>query len=254
MARRSLSKVLSMKKLCLLVTPFLSFPVSADWQEAVDLVGETFNISVSKSDFLGESINDDLTYTLYGSYNLNEEWRIFGQADTDHFLELGVGYSFILVDQIYNEVTTSIGGNDNNVMVYSAGLFSAIAWNNFVFYSNLSSQYIDSHDVLEWEFVKLDRQESVSLDKTIGTFYEVNSWLSASLSYTHEATHYYKRKWSIAGENKEFYRDGNYQQYISPGITVNIFGVKPTISYNYYFDDKVPKESSYFDFSLNFDF
>ncbi|PHX05296.1 hypothetical protein [Vibrio splendidus] len=237
-----------MKKLCLLVIPFLSFPVSADWQEAVDLVGETFNISVSKSDFLGKSNNDDLTYTLYGSYNLNDDWRIFGQADTDHFLELGVGYSFILADQIYNEVTTSVGGNDDNVMVYSAGLFSAIGWNDFVFYSNVSSQYIDNR-ITDFPDLKV-RLEKISLDKTIGTFYEVNSWLSASLSYTHEATHYNK----IKVHSFKLYREGEYKQYISPGITVNIFGVKPTISYNYYFDDKDPKESSYFDFSLNFDF
>ena len=65
---------------------------------------------------------------------------LIGQADTDRFLEAGVGYSFILVDQIYNEVTTSVGGNDDNVMVYSAGLFSAVSWNDFVFYSNFFAQ------------------------------------------------------------------------------------------------------------------
>ena len=240
-----------MKKLCLLVTPLLSLPVAADWQDTADLIGETFSVSVSKSDFLGNSsTNDDLTYTLYGSHNLNEKWRIFGQADTDRFLEAGVGYSFILVDQIYNEVTTSVGGNDDNVMVYSAGLFSAVSWNDFVFYSNFSSQYIDNPYIgPEWLTEKI-RKERISLDKTFGTFYDVNSWLSASLSYTHEATHYEKFKW----KNSKKYREYDYEQYVSPGITLNIFGVKPTISYNYYFDDKSPKEKSYFDFSLNFDF
>lgn len=244
-----------MKKLCLLVTPLLSLPVAADWQDTTDLIGETFSVSVSKSDFLGNSsTNDDLTYTLYGSHNLNEEWRIFGQADTDRFLELGIGYSFILADQIYNEVTTSIGGNDNNVMVYSAGLFSAISWNDFVFYSNLSSQYIDSHDMLEFQYLKLKRQESISLDKTIGAFYDINSWLSTSLSYTHEATHYKKNKWQTESHYFERYHNDEPEQYISPGITLNILGIKPTISYNYYFSDEAPKEKSYFDFSLNFDF
>ncbi|MFM2587697.1 hypothetical protein [Vibrio sp. TBV020] len=220
----------------------LCFPLTAhaDWQDVVDYVGDTFRVSISKENYLEQNYDNELTYTLYGSHNFNETWRVFGQYDSDHFGELGIGYSFIVADLIYNEVTVAAGGNLDDVDVYNAGLFSAFAWEDAVFYTDITVQYIDQ----EHYFF---RDESISLDKTIGSFYDVNDWLSLSLSYTHQMTHYNK----LTGNHLKWYGDGGYSHYLSPGVTVSIFGVKPTVSYNYYFDTP---EHNTIDFNLTFDF
>ncbi|MGF1755485.1 hypothetical protein L4C33_18045 [Vibrio makurazakiensis] len=226
----------------------ICFPLSAhaDWEDVVDYVGDTFNISISKENYLDQpNNNNELTYTIYGSHNLNETWRVFGQYDSDHFGELGLGYSFIVSDLIYNEVTVSVGGNMDDIGVYNSGIFSAIAWEDYIFYTDVAIQYTDRD-------VSVGRTESISLDKTIGSFYEVNDWVSLSLSYTHKMTHYDK----LTSEHrwlKNIYPllTDNYYHYLSPGITVNVFGIKPTISYNYYFNNP---DSNTIDFNLTFDF
>ncbi|MGF1800843.1 hypothetical protein L4D11_09170 [Vibrio gigantis] len=229
-----MNKIYSLALIC------FSFSVQADWQDVVDYVGDTFNISISKQNYLERSGDNELTYTLYGSHNFNETWRVFGQYDSDHFGEVGIGYSFILVDLIYNEVTVAAGGNLDNVEVYNSGLFSAFAWKDAVFYTDITVQYIDQERI----FI---RDESISLDKTLGSFYEVNDWLSLSLSYTHQMTNY--NKWTRP--KRHGYFDNTYSHYLSPGVTISVFGVKPTVSYNYYVDE--PDRNS-IDFSLTFDF
>lgn len=230
-----MNKIYSLALIC------FPFSVLADWQDVVDYVGDTFNISISKQNYLEQNIDNELTYTLYGSHNFNETWRVFGQYDSDHFGELGIGYSFILADLIYNEVTVAAGGNLDNVEVYNSGLFSAFAWEDAIFYSDFTIQYIDNDRTNNLRF------ESISLDKTLGSFYEVNDWLSLSLSYTHQMTHY-KKLTHLMGH---LYGSSSYSHYLSPGVTISVLGVKPTVSYNYYFDD--PDNNS-IDFSLTFDF
>ncbi|MCK8086108.1 hypothetical protein [Vibrio sp. 1CM8B] len=230
-----MNKIYSLALIC------FPFSVQADWQDVVDYVGDTFNISISKQNYIEQSIDNELTYTLYGSHNFNETWRVFGQYDSDHFGELGIGYSFILADLIYNEVTVAAGGNLDNVEVYNSGLFSAFAWEDAIFYSDFTIQYIDQ------DWTKNLRSESISLDKTLGSFYEVNDWLSLSLSYTHQMTHY--EKFTVS--QFSWYTDRGYSHYLSPGVTISVFGVKPTVSYNYYVDE--PDRNS-IDFSLTFDF
>lgn len=229
-----MNKIYSLALIC------FPFSAQADWQDVVDYVGDTFNISISKQNYLEQSNDNELTYTLYGSHNFNEIWRLFGQYDSDHFGELGVGYSFIFAELIYNEVTVSAGGNLDNVEVYNSGLFSAFAWEEVVLYTDFAIQYID-RDVYNF------RYENISLDKTLGSFYEVNDWLSLSLSYTHQMTHY--KKATFPRFHK--YYDNSYSHYLSPGITISVLGVKPTVSYNYYVDE--PDRNS-IDFSLTFDF
>ncbi|CAH7149534.1 conserved hypothetical protein [Vibrio chagasii] len=237
----NMNKIYSLALIC------FPFSVQADWQDVADYVGDTFNISISKENYLEQNNDNDLTYTLYGSHNFNDTWRVFGQYDSDLFGELGIGYSFILADLIYNEVTVAAGGNLDDVEVYKSGLFSAFAWEGAVFYTDFTVQYIDR------ELHHL-RAESISLDKTLGSFYEVNDWLSLSLSYTHQMTHY--KKWTPHLEKlpvcqPHCYGDNSYSHYLSPGITISIFGVKPTVSYNYYFDNS---DYNSIDFNLTFDF
>lgn len=241
-----------MNKIIPFTLTFVSFSIFADWQDTIDFVGDTFNVSVSKVNYLGDSNDEQLTYTLIGSHYLNDEWRIFGQVDSDKYLELGIGYSFTIADQIYNEVSTSIGGNDNDVMVYSGGLFSAIMWQDIVFYSNLSAQYVNRDNIIfdslpesrfKWEYVRFD--------KTIGSYCDLTDWLSVSLSYTHKASHYQKLSGTFVNMPIKRYPDSDYEQYISPGFTFTAFGIKPSVSYNYYYEEK---ERSYIDFNLNFDF
>lgn len=227
----NMNKIYSLALIC------FPFSVQADWQDVADYVGDTFNISISKQNYLEQNNDNELTYTLYGSHNFNETWRVFGQYDSDHFGELGIGYSFILADLIYNEVTVAAGGNLDNVDVYSSGLFSAFAWEEAIFYTDFSVQYTD----FETAFFNV---ESISVDKTLGSLYEVNGWLSLSLSYTHQTTYYPKLKNLQISNTK-------YSHYFSPGFTVSIFGVKPTVSYNYYFDNS---DYNSIDFNLTFDF
>ena len=229
-----MNKIYSLALIC------FPFSVQADWQDVADYVGDTFNISISKQNYLEQNNDNELTYTLYGSHNFNETWRVFGQYDSDHFGELGIGYSFILADLIYNEVTVAAGGNLYNVEVYNSGLFSAFAWKDAVFYTDFTVQYIDR----ELNYL---RAESISLDKTFGSFYEINEWLSLSLSYTHQMTHYNK----LTVNQFSRYIDGGYSHYLSPGVTISVFGVKPTVSYNYYFDNS---DYNSIDFNLTFDF
>ncbi|MFA0698052.1 hypothetical protein AB4585_25435, partial [Vibrio sp. 10N.222.49.C9] len=87
-------------------------------------ITETFDISVSNSDFLGD-YSTDYVFTLNGSYNINETWRVFGSVDTDEYLELGVGYSFFVADRIYNELFVTAGASTDNTYVTGLGLFSA---------------------------------------------------------------------------------------------------------------------------------
>lgn len=236
----------NMTKILLIIIACVSLPIYASWKDTVDYVGETFNVSVSKENYLNESTSDDLTYTLYGSHDFNETWRVFGQVDTDNFWEIGAGYSFIFSDFVYNEVTVTAGGNKDDVDVYSAGLFSALSLGELILFTDFSTQYIDR--VLERP---LSRLEVINFEKTFGGYHEMNEWLSLSLSYTHKLTLYKKLSIDTASKWGTVYGDKSYTHYVSPGVTFSLMGVKPTVSYNYYFDDN---KSNSLDFTLTFDF
>lgn len=107
-------------------------------------INDTFYLSVGKSDFSGEYAGEYIV-TLNGSHNFNDIWRLFGSVDSDAYADIGIGYSFILAEQVYNEVSLTVGGKLENVFTTSGALFTAYKYNDWVFYSNFELQYIDRY-------------------------------------------------------------------------------------------------------------
>lgn len=214
----------------------------------IDFITETFDITISNNDFLGD-YSDQYIISLNASYQLNEEWRIFGSVDSDKFGDIGLGYSFMLFDSMYNEVSTSIGSNTDNTRVYTTGIFTAIHYASFTFYSNIDVQYIDNQ--LQ-DFERIDRYEQIYLNKLIGLSYEVTDKLDIISSYGHDKRHYGKFKTSGTNiQQRNIYIEDQYDSYINLGVKLNIWGVKPYISHRF---DLENKANNYWDFSLSFDF
>lgn len=216
------------------------------------LLVETFDVSVSKSDFLGDYSND-YVFTLNGSYNLNDKWRLFGSVDSDKFGDIGLGYSFLLFEQIYNEVSASVGGNTDKTGVYTTGLFSAAQLGDAIVFTNFDVQYIDSRFEGEgWDI----RDESFNLNKLVGVLYPVNDVLELSASYGHDSNLYGKAQLNLDElpcsrpicTNRNTTDAGSY---INLGFTLNLWGVKPYLSHRFDLNDS---SRNYWDFSLSFDY
>ncbi|PMG84751.1 hypothetical protein [Vibrio breoganii] len=223
-------------------------PLSASEEPETDIVEfitETFDISVSNSDFLGD-YSTDYVFTLNGSYNINETWRVFGSVDTDEYLELGVGYSFFVADRIYNELFVTAGASTDNTYVTGLGLFSATKWKDFVFFTNIEGQYIERNP----DFSQIDvKQQELFFKKLIGTSYEMTSWLALPASYAHDKNHY--NVFKIEEYKFTSPAKGYVDSYVNLGVTLNLWGIKPFVSYKFDLSDS---EYSYWEFSLSFDF
>lgn len=217
----------------------------------VEFVSQTFDVTMSQSNFLGDYSNN-YVFTLNASHNFNDDWRLFGSVDSDQFGDIGLGYSFFLFDEVYNEISASIGGNTDKTGVYTTGIFSAFKFQEIVFFSNFEAQYIDRQDI---SILNLDtnlRQESLYLNKMIGASYEVNDWLNLTTSYGHDKQHY--NQWSYKGNDLNNLGKNNKNQpdsYINLGFTLNLWGVKPYLSHHF---DLNNSDWNYWDFSLSFDF
>ncbi|GEA61458.1 hypothetical protein [Vibrio comitans] len=237
------------KLLAVILIHFSSYSFASIEQDSesgvIDFITETFDISVSNSDFLGD-YSSDYVFTLNASYNINETWRVFGSLDTDEFLDVGVGYSFFIAERVYNEVSVSVGGNTDKTYVTTVGLFSATQWNDFVFYTNFEGQYIENNP----DIPNLDVQrQQIFFNKLVGTNYEVTQWLSLSASYGHDQNHY-----DVISVNDFKFTapiEGYADSYVNLGFILNLWGVKPYIAYRF---DLNESEASYWDFSLSFDF
>lgn len=225
---------------------------STETFDYLSFVHDTFHVTVSQSDFLGD-YSSDYVFTLHGSHNLNSEWRVFGSVDTDGFADIGVGYSFLLFDSIYNEWSTSVGSDFDNVDVYTTGVFSAYAGEKWVLFTNLDVQYVDSdanqfEDLVPWLSGFVTRHETIELKKLIGVNYELTDWLSVTTMYGHDSKHYRKLSFVNGGY---MHLGTTHSDYINAGFTLNLWGVKPTISHQF---DLENSGYNYWDFSLSFDF
>ncbi|CAV27689.1 hypothetical protein [Vibrio atlanticus] len=220
-----------------------------DTFDYVEFVNQTFDVTMSQSNFLGDYSNQ-YVFTLNASHNINDEWRLFGSVDSDQFGDIGLGYSFFLFDEVYNEVSASIGGNTDKTGVYTTGIFSAFKYQNTVFFSNFDAQYIDRQDLSSSNWGTRIRHERIYLNKLVGASYEVNNWLNLSTSYGHDKQHYNK----LSFKNIDYdYRETQSQadSYINLGFTLNLWGVKPYLSHHF---DLNNSDWNYWDFSLSFDF
>jgi hypothetical protein len=215
----------------------------------VEFVNQTFDVTMSQSNFLGDYSNQ-YVFTLNASYNINDEWRLFGSVDSDQFGDIGLGYSFFIFDEVYNEVSASIGGNTDKTGVYTTGIFSAFNYQDIVFFSNLDAQYIDRQDLSSSNWDTRIRQERIYLNKLIGASYEVNNWLNLSTAYGHDKQHYNKLSFKkIDYDYRETQRQAD--SYINLGFTLNLWGVRPYLSHHF---DLNNSDWNYWDFSLSFDF
>ncbi|MGC9403229.1 hypothetical protein ACP43V_12335 [Vibrio genomosp. F10 str. 9ZC157] len=215
----------------------------------VEFVNQTFDVTMSQSDFLGDYSNQ-YVLTLNASHNLNDDWRLFGSVDSDKFGDIGLGYSFFLFDTVYNEVSASVGGNTDKTGVYTMGIFSAFKYQDVVFFSNFDAQYIDRQNLSISHLDTQIRQERIYLNKLVGASYDVNDWLNLSTSYGHDKQHYNKLSFKKINNN---YREtpNHADRYINLGFTLNLWGVKPYLSHHF---DLNNSDWNYWDFSLSFDF
>ncbi|PMJ92906.1 hypothetical protein BCU12_06235 [Vibrio sp. 10N.261.55.A7] len=230
---------------------FFAFSENKDGQEfesdVLAFITDTFDITVSNSNFLDERSNDYI-FTLSGSYNLNETWRVFGSIDTSEYADIGFGYSFFMADRIYNEITISAGADTNGTTVYTTGLFSATKWKSFIFYTNFEGQYIGYEFDTDPYPLTIEKSEFM-FNKLIGSVYEVSSWFSFTVAYGHDKSHY--NHWTINDHSFTTTPQETVRDYISLGAIVNLWGVKPNISHRF---DLKNSEENYWDISVSFDF
>jgi hypothetical protein len=216
-----------------------------DW---FDFVDQTFDISMSKNDILGD-YSSDYIFTLRASHNLSTDWRVFGSIATDGFTDFGVGYSFLVRDTIYNEVSFSAGSNFDNTDLYTSGLFTAFQLKDLIVFTNFDVQYIDKSGSLPFGDHKNYRSEAINLNKLVGVNYPVHPMLEIAVSYGHDKNHYSKLSFPSSTFYPNFNDDAD--QYLNLGGTLNLFGIKPFISHRFDLND--PHLNSW-DFSLSFDF
>lgn len=240
----------------MLLTPMLltSFnaAIADDNLDYIDFINDTFYLTFSKSDFLGDYA-EQYVATLNGSYHLNDRWRVFGSIDTDVYADIGIGYSFSLSEQLFNELSLSVGGKNEAVVTSTTGLFSAFKYNNFLVFSNFELQYIDyakeTYQRPIVEEITLDTY-TLALNKLVGVSYDVNDYLSILTSYGHDKTHLAHTE-IHAREYSHINKRDFYQSYINAGVVFNLWGVKPMFSHRFNIQDS---SLNYWDFNLSFDF
>ncbi|WP_394149015.1 hypothetical protein [Vibrio maritimus] len=215
-------------------------------------INDTFYLSVGKSDFSGEYAGEYIV-TLNGSHNFNDTWRLFGSFDSDAYADIGIGYSFILAEQVYNEVSLTVGGKLENVFTTSGALFTAYKHNDWVFYSNFELQYIDRYkETLDLPIIGLVTIDShtLALNKLVGFSYDINTVISILSSYGHDKRHINQSK--VSGKSEHIAKlKPNHDSYVNLGFALDLWGVKPFLSHRFNLEDS---SLNYWDFNLSFDF
>lgn len=202
------------------------------FDDIVEYIDETFDVSATTDK------DGDYYFTLNASHQVNDTWRVFGEYDTNHNYELGVGYSFF-TSFLYNELYVKAANTSFTTSKPYVGLFSATVVGETVLYTNLETGYATGY--YKGEYIDVD-YEGIDFNKSIGALYDVTDWMTIGYSFNHDKT-WHRTEFERLGTTKF----NGAMQYQDISATFDIKGVKPSVTYTFGDTTKI-------EFGFKFDF
>ncbi|PMG45180.1 hypothetical protein BCU90_19565 [Vibrio lentus] len=232
-----------MKRLLLILASTFPFHSSANdtLVESIERFTDIFGISFSK-------VDNSTVATLDANYRITDDFRVFGDIDTDLNWEVGVGYSFWQGSTYYTENTFKASENKLTTGIFAAKLLHE----DWTLIGDINYNYKFEQEQC-YDFRNLTCTPSDSIEYSAGLMWSPIKYADLLLKYNQE----------IGVKNNEYYLDipatGNRisqsdktnLQYYELVTFINIKYLKPSITYSYFPENT---DNNYVEFGLAFDF
>ncbi|MEZ9786762.1 hypothetical protein BCV08_16635 [Vibrio breoganii] len=207
--------------------------------DTLETIKDTFSVS----------FGSETTATLNASYDLSEDWRVFGEVDSEGYWEAGVGYNFI-IGNIYNEVTFYAADGLDKAKPWVGYFAAGYLAEDLVMYGSVDVGYGKFARSASGDLIDIDvTNNHFNMDATVGLMYDITDWFA--LGY--EFSHYNRYDINELSINDRYKSDKGLNHVVHShevSATFNIKGVKPTVSYHFYEDSDLnfAEVGLYFDF------
>lgn len=228
-----------MKRL-LIILPVLSFPSLANdtLTESIERFTDIFSISFSKKE-------DNTVATLDANYKITDNFRIFGDIDTEANWEAGTGYSFWQGDTYYTENTFKVSEYKVTTGIFAAKLLHE----NWTIISDINYNY-NFEQKQCFDFKHLTCIPSDSIEYSAGLMWSPIKYADLLIKYNQEVG-IKQNKYYINSNELPKSRDKTNEQYYELVTFINTKYLKPTVTYTYYPE---VTDRHYLEFGLAFDF
>ncbi len=230
----------------------------------IELIFPPKGISIeqgSESEPLYKSVGLDVkihdgaaVYTLNGSFDIGDTWRVFGEYDSNEFWEAGVGKSFYNTF-MFTELTAKV-----NRTGYSAGIFAGIPVSETVTlmadanYNWYTDEFRFGFNLGDDHQGELGIMPSDTVDIMLGASWSAHERLNISYSYNHVYDTRGGTSWvTVSGldVDRQCFLDincnkGNFN-YHDITLTTQVWRFSPYFTYTYFAD----RENVY-EFGLSF--
>ncbi|MEH0667373.1 hypothetical protein H4F18_09275 [Vibrio scophthalmi] len=241
-----------MKKLLIALPLFFSLSAEADVVESIEKFTDVFSISATQVD--GET-----EFKLDANYYLTESLRAFGNIDTATNWEVGFGYSFWSGETYFTENTIKATEH-----TYSTGLFAAKslsdAWLvlgdvNYNYRKDIEDPFCSPLNLC---IDNLEYRRADTVSYSLGLMWSPVHYADFMYRFNHEVG-VDKDYLTGFGIDRELFpkiydalesKSRFNQHYHEFSLMLEVYFLKPTVTYNVYEDSK----RNYVEFGLSFDF
>ncbi len=227
-------------KRILLTLSLLSFQSAANdtLVESIERFTDIFGVSFSK-------VDDNTVATLDANYRITDDFRVFGDIDTDVNWEVGAGYSFWQGDTYYTENTFKVSEYKVSTGIFAAKLIH-VDW-TLIGDINYHHKFAQEPCLAEfcWE-----RSLSDSVEYSAGLMWSPIKYADILVKYNQEIG-ISNNQIYINGEEIEFLRDKTNKQSYEVITFINMKYLKPSITYTFFPGNT---DDNYIEFGLAFDF
>ncbi|KGY12363.1 hypothetical protein NM22_10790 [Vibrio tubiashii] len=228
-----------MKRL-LIVLPLISFPSLANdtLAESIERFTDIFGISFSK-------VEEDTVATLDANYKITDNFRIFGDIDTNVDWEVGAGYSFWQGQTYYTENTLKASEEKITTGIFAAKLLHE----NWTLIGDINYNY--KFELKQcFDFQHLTCAPSDSIEYSAGLMWSPIKYTDLLVKYNQELG-IKENLYFIDSSEIERARDKTNHQYYEFVTFINIGYLKPSITYTHFSENR---DRNYIEFGLAFDF